>query len=334
MKPDAHRRGQQLAWLQAQSCFPKLLWKGSAFAGIATAFSTLPPLIDQRLFGWRHFRPSDAPEWRTFPSEFYFRPLYEWSGEEGVTIAANSDHSLPAYAPDFPTWAHWIKERPVKKVVLARRASFSSSLTPLQWAALTEPTFFIQTDPHTAFFGKPPEHLYRRKGRYIESEAVAGTQLIGEPHTAKDRSELDYIEAALKEALTPLVRNLSFSSITTREAGEIHHLCRTCFGLLHDEVTDDDLLKALHPTPAVGGWPRAEALDYISSCEPFQRGLYAAPVGWIAPEGAEWLVAIRSALLDGPTLHLYSGAGIVDGSQADQEWQELDRKLSWITRSF
>ena len=64
-----------LAWLQAQTCFPKLLWKGRAAAGIATSFTKLPPLTDQRLFGWRHFVPSDAPEWRAFPSEFYFLPL-------------------------------------------------------------------------------------------------------------------------------------------------------------------------------------------------------------------------------------------------------------------
>ncbi len=189
--------------------------------------------------------------------------------------------------------------------------------------------------PESAFFGKPPEYLYKRHGRQLESEAVAGTQLIGEPHTAKDRRELDFIESALKATLTPLSTGEPlFSPVTTRTAGTIHHLCRTCSCELRAGVTDADLLKTLHPTPAVGGWPRDEALAYLSACEPFQRGLYAAPVGWISPEGSEWLVAIRSALLDGPTLHLYSGAGIVDGSQADQEWQELDRKLAWITRSF
>ncbi len=339
-----------LSWLQFQP-YPKILWPSRAAAGLVTAFTEIPQiesLTDSslRLYGWQHFEGDNQTkvgnEWRLFPKKYYYLPEYELFNRNNKTIFAinslTSDFRLPTpnfsrfQLPSAEIWADWLLSRPVEKVVLARRVSISSALLI---AEQLQPTFFIQMAPESAFFGKPPEYLYKRHGRHLESEAVAGTQLLGEPHTAKDHRELDYIESALRAALTPLsTSELLFSSLTTRIAGTLHHLCRTCSCELREEVTDTDLLKALHPTPAVGGWPREEALAYLSNCEPFKRGLYAAPVGWISSESAEWLVAIRSALLDGDTLHLYSGAGIVNESQADQEWQELNRKLKWATTNL
>jgi menaquinone-specific isochorismate synthase len=69
-------------------------------------------------------------------------------------------------------------------------------------------------------------------------------------------------------------------------------------------------------------------VDYIRAHEPFDRGWYAGPVGWVGPESGEFAVAIRSGLVHGNALSLYSGAGIVDGSTPDGEWSEIDTKLS------
>ena len=95
------------------------------------------------------------------------------------------------------------------------------------------------------------------------------------------------------------------------------------------------LLLALHPTPAVGGTPRAAARSAIETLEGFQRGLYAAPVGWIGGAGtAEFTVAIRSALVERDAISLFSGAGIVAGSDPDAEWSEIDGKIAALWLAF
>ena len=74
--------------------------------------------------------------------------------------------------------------------------------------------------------------------------------------------------------------------------------------------------------------PTTKALRMLDDLEPFDRGWYAAPVGWLGGDAAEFAVAIRSGLVGGHALHLFSGAGIVDGSIADDEWREIDSKLT------
>ena len=89
-----------------------------------------------------------------------------------------------------------------------------------------------------------------------------------------------------------------------------------------------DVLQALHPTPAVGGYPQVEAMQAIHEREPFDRGWYAGPVGWVGRDEAEFTVAIRSGLVQGRQLTLYAGAGIVCGSKPELEWEEIEQKIS------
>jgi isochorismate synthase EntC len=89
-----------------------------------------------------------------------------------------------------------------------------------------------------------------------------------------------------------------------------------------------DLVARLHPTPAVGGSPRPEALELIRRRERLDRGWYAGPVGWLDRHGeGEFAVAIRSALLRGGEARLFAGCGIVGGSDSRSEYQESRLKL-------
>ncbi|MEA5472914.1 chorismate-binding protein, partial [Synechococcus sp. CCY9201] len=95
------------------------------------------------------------------------------------------------------------------------------------------------------------------------------------------------------------------------------------------------LAAALHPTPAVAGLPRREAMAWLRSLEPFERGTYAAPLGWIDSEGdAELRVAIRSGTLRGRELELTAGAGLVQGSVAERELQEVALKLGVLQQQL
>ena len=91
---------------------------------------------------------------------------------------------------------------------------------------------------------------------------------------------------------------------------------------------DAQLIDSLHPTPAVCGTPRSPAQSWLAANEGFDRGLYAAPVGWIGDDAAELCVAIRSALVAGDDVSVFAGAGLVAGSEPDAEWSEVEGKIA------
>jgi menaquinone-specific isochorismate synthase len=89
-----------------------------------------------------------------------------------------------------------------------------------------------------------------------------------------------------------------------------------------------DMLGRLHPTPAVGGTPREIVVPLIAELEAFPRGLYGGAVGWIDSRGGgEFIVALRSALVEGSRARMYAGAGIVDGSSPQREFEETELKF-------
>ena len=93
---------------------------------------------------------------------------------------------------------------------------------------------------------------------------------------------------------------------------------------------DDAILRAFHPTPATCGSPCAAAARFIAVNELFDRGWYAGPVGFVSRDEAEFAVAIRSMLWLGRKTHVYAGAGIVDGSESEREWSELEDKIAGV----
>jgi menaquinone-specific isochorismate synthase len=108
----------------------------------------------------------------------------------------------------------------------------------------------------------------------------------------------------------------------------IQHLETGIQARLRETATVLDVLEALHPTPAVCGFPRDSALAFLKEVEPFQRGWYAGPVGWFDEEGdGVFVPALRSALSQGGTWWLFAGAGVVSGSDAMEEWEETRIKF-------
>ena len=113
-----------------------------------------------------------------------------------------------------------------------------------------------------------------------------------------------------------------------RTLRQILHLHTPITGELAADAHVLDLVAALHPTPAVGGTPTADAVAWIAAHEPTPRGWYASPVGWFDAAGdGEFAVAIRSGLLAGTTATLFAGAGIVAASDPAAELAETELKL-------
>ena len=262
---------------------------------------------------------------------------------------------------DMPGYKQWcsmveevlenIKSGKIDKVVLARTAVFNLArdydptelLLQLRGQAPQAFHYCFQIESHHAFLGISPELLYRRSGRKIESEAIAGTRPRG--LTLEDDQRLAYelrnSEKEQREHLMVLERMerllQKFCKKTERlsyleplQLKHVQHLQSKICGSLLPEISDSDLLPAFHPTPAVSGTPDKEARTLIRKLEPFDRGWYAGPVGWISKRQAEFAVGIRSGLLCGRILKIFTGAGIVDGSVPDEEWREIEFKLqSW-----
>jgi len=288
--------------------------------------------------------------------------IEDLSFPEGTSRSLLPTPVLREDSPDLKGWRENVEralgafsEGRLGKVVLARRAEFGfdGDLDPTllleSLRAATPDCFHFYAEPEdgTAFLGASPERLFRREGRLVESEAVAGTRPRGASsaddeglrddllHSAKDRVEHTYVSKGIREALGPLCEELEIEdNVSEMKLARGRHLRSKVRGTLRDGVTDAGLLDAMHPTPAVGGYPRGEALERISALDPFDRGWYAGTVGWIGSDASDFAVGIRSGLVRGKTLALFSGAGIVAGSVPDEEWAEIEQKIGDFTGMF
>ncbi len=240
----------------------------------------------------------------------------------------------------------------VRKIVLARTRLFRlpEPVDPcevLLRLGENEPgtyQFLVEAAPGAAFVGASPERLFLRQGDRVLSEALAGTRPRGATPEAdwelaqqlfeseKERNEHQLVLERVRDRLGALA-----ASIRTMRRPEllrlasVQHLRTRVEAALLPGTNDADLLRHLHPTPAVCGQPLERARTIIRACEPFDRGLYAGPIG-IAGATTEVCVAIRSALVAGRTVTAFAGAGVVAGSIAEAEWRETEHKLATFER--
>ncbi|WP_096391262.1 isochorismate synthase [Halopenitus persicus] len=200
--------------------------------------------------------------------------------------------------------------------------------------------FLVETDPAgAAFVGATPERLVSTRGRTVETDALAGTTGRGETpaedewlasELAADRKnahEHDLVVDAIRDQLAPFTASITAGDRRIKRLAEVQHLHTPITAELEANTHVLELVEALHPTPAVGGLPPAAALETIRETEPFDRGWYAAPVGWIDAAGnGTFAVGIRSAVLEPRAATLFAGVGIVADSDADEEWDEIQLK--------
>jgi menaquinone-specific isochorismate synthase len=130
------------------------------------------------------------------------------------------------------------------------------------------------------------------------------------------------------DALAPFCTRLDRSGSIVATYGDIQHLSTTFEGVTLPGTELPDLLSALHPTAAVAGTPTKSALELIRELEGHDRGRYAGPVGWLDRSGdGEFAIALRCGMIDVDTATLYTGAGIVEGSDPRLEFEETRLKL-------
>ncbi|KAG7671813.1 putative Protein PHYLLO, chloroplastic [Nannochloris sp. 'desiccata'] len=283
----------------------------------------------------------------------------------------------------------------MNKIVLARRTDLHveghlDPLTLLEALQERDPRayqIFFQLPSRTAFLASTPECLYTRSGSDVASEAVAGTRARGSGgdvekdfwlafdllRSQKDDVEFGVVRDWVRRALGTVCDDVRVEiTKSVLKQGSVQHLYGKLAGRLKEDIGDAGLLAALHPTPAVCGQPRGDALKMLSEVETFDRGFYSGPFGWISRDAAEFVVAIRSALvrprasssscfssssssatknpssvtnsiddigsypgtapLSAYDVALFAGVGIVCGSDTASEWAELNLKISQFER--
>ncbi len=243
------------------------------------------------------------------------------------------------FTPNREEWIEGIKRTQksgISKVVLARCCELECEEAPDPFAIAARllekaknSTVFCFQDGDAAFVGATPEILFSRENNKLTTEALAGTRLRGEDETAflqskKDLSEIEPVIDYLQKNLS----FLSFSPISIKKTSNLLHLHAKGTGTIPSSVSDAQILEKIHPTPALCGLPKQQALDWIQKIEPFERGLYGGILGWSTKEKSTWIVAIRCCFIQGNTVKLYTGAGIVPLSNPEKEWEELNNKMA------
>lgn len=240
----------------------------------------------------------------------------------------------------------------LEKVVLAHKTNLASTsifnpvalLERINGISSQTYSFLLQFPDSGVFLGSSPECLFKKDVKVINSEAIAGTRPMTQNkkrnlqlqeemlQSAKELQEHGYVVDNIQTALEKICKDVQ--CIEPRgilQTASVQHLYTRFLGSLADNITIFDIIDALHPTAAVNGIPAEKATEQIRLLEPFSRGWYTGPVGWIMSEQAEFAVAIRSALIrQDRGISVYSGAGFVKDSKPEQEWAEIELKKRLI----
>jgi menaquinone-specific isochorismate synthase len=199
------------------------------------------------------------------------------------------------------------------------------------------------------FLGSSPELLVAVQGGTVTARVLAGSAARGTDAasdqeasvalatSAKDQDEHEYAVQSVVAALRPHSPGITASEVPfTLRLPNLWHLASDVEGLLADGSSSLDLLSALHPTAAVAGTPTREAVAAIEELEPFDRGRYAGPVGWVGADGdGEWAIALRCGQVEADgVVRAFAGAGIVAGSVAARELAETSLKFRPIVEAF
>lgn len=237
------------------------------------------------------------------------------------------------------------KETNLSKVVLARSQSITYKKEVDAFSIfnnfkssdnLFEIFFHIEHGP--SFISFTPERLFISDGHTVSIDAIAGTLKKSE---STDGSELlsslkdleehrfvsDFISSGLHELGGTVSKEFTEVLLTLPS---LYHIQTRLSAHFKERIPFNKLLKQFHPTPAVGGFPRRDAIKFIEKYEPIDRGLYAGALGITSRNNTTLAVGIRSLLINENKIHFFGGAGVVDKSDSTKEWLETTAKIESV----
>lgn len=230
----------------------------------------------------------------------------------------------------------------IEKLVLSRTREIRAEQSLAQPARIAgtlsrlcqqQPESLIYAHGHgeLVFLGATPERLVALRAGQISADALAGTAWSGSPDlgNAKNRHEQALVVKAIEVALGPLSTGQTrIEAANEHNLANLRHLRSRIASCARPETRLFDLVAALHPTPAIGGYPAAPALNWLQAHGELRHAWYAGGFGLLEANGdGDIAVALRSALINGQHALLQAGAGIVTGSTPANELAETEAKL-------
>lgn len=241
-----------------------------------------------------------------------------------------------------------MQEEKVEKIVLAREMQLQFE-RDVNIAQVLKTLYETQPDSYLfafesegdCFVGATPERLVKLEKNKLLSACLAGTaprgktkkedEQIGQGllNDKKNRDEHHFVVEMIRDALEKTCVDVQMPNAPVlRPLTNLQHLYTPVTGVLKEGYSIFDVVKHLHPTPALGGTPTDYSLRFIRDNEVLDRGWYGAPIGWIdSDENGEFAVAIRSALIRGKKASLFAGCGVLPDSDPEMEFEETRIKM-------
>ena len=271
----------------------------------------------------------------------------------------DKDFSIKTPGTDSKEYFQWIdkikkaksaiEDGQFEKVVFARQLSIKLDqkikdthiLNRLRFQYPDCYSFLIRQNGESSFIGCTPERLASFNSKFVLTEGLAGSTSRGKTasedaileynllHSSKDLHEHEIVLDAIEENLGHYSDEVQHPKAPQiKKLSNVQHLYTPITAKIKKGVSRTEVLKTLHPTPAVGGFPKEKAVEFIKEHEDFNRGWYAAPIGWINAHGnGEFIVAIRSGLIKNHEVRFFAGCGIVEDSDPEKEWEETNLKF-------
>jgi len=242
----------------------------------------------------------------------------------------------------------YISESSLEKVVLARelRLTFSEKIgitKALKDLMESQPTSYIfaYEKDQNCFIGATPERLVKVEHNELLSTCLAGTAPRGKTenedselgyqllHDQKNLEEHNFVVQMIRKSIEEFCVDMQIpDKPVLYKLRNLQHLYTPVRGVFQEGYSIFDVIKKLHPTPALGGEPTEDAITYIREYELLDRGWYGAPFGWVdSYQNGEFAVAIRSGLLQGNKASLFAGCGVVKESDPQAEFEETRIKF-------
>ena len=262
----------------------------------------------------------------------------------------NQNHGREAFQNAVRELIQMFESGPIKKVVLSSmldvpvggNLAIGDVIHKILLATVSGYRFAIPVHDEGTLVGASPELLVRKTGSAIVSNPLAGSigrfqfgdESLAEEHlqnSAKDRYEHSLVVEQVRQVLELFCSKLNVPPTPSLlQTPTLWHLSTLIKGSLNRLSTNSLALAcALHPTPAVCGFPRGLARQAIRQFEAFDRDLFTGMTGWMDHNGnGEWAVTIRCGIVKKNHVRVFAGAGIVPGSDPEREWAEISAKLA------
>lgn len=283
----------------------------------------------------------------------------EWYGIESVTyndeaielasqvlqtsnlpaIQAKDSHDQASYEALVSMAIEACREGALEKVVLSRTKAYEAlDVKPMDWFKGLQShypsatLFMIYREGEALWMGATPECLLDNRGNLLKTMSLAGTRPAGTTGSwgIKEREEQHLVTKDIVNMLQVMgCERIVVDGPVSVKAGPVEHLC-SWIEAIFDHAKAPQMASALHPTPAIGGLPRAQALAFVKEHEGYDRSWYSGYFGWKDADRYAFFVNLRCMEVGSDGMRCYAGGGITSRSEPRAEWLETAAKLQTL----